>query len=110
MISSRRASSHVASTLRVPSIGIAVRAGAPKPDVSSAEAFKRTLLAVKSFARNQGAESGVHMLRVFDRLGITEQMEAKTKAIPVNTGYVAELVVRSAAEMGAQQIFFRMKS
>jgi molybdate transport system substrate-binding protein len=86
------------------SIGIAVRAGAPKPDVSSAEAFKRTLLAVKSFARNEGAESGVHMLRVFDRLGITEQMEAKTKAMPVNTGYVAELVVRGETEMAAQQM------
>ena len=86
------------------SIGIAVRAGAPKPDVSSAEAFKQTLLAVKSFVRNEGAESGVHMLRVFDRLGITEQMEAKTKAMPVNTGYVAELVVRGEAEMAAQQM------
>jgi molybdate transport system substrate-binding protein len=84
------------------SIGLAVRAGAPKPDVSSADAFKRTLLAVKSFARNEGAESGVHMLRVFDRLGITEQMEAK--AMPVNTGYVAELVVRGEAEMAAQQM------
>ena len=86
------------------SIGIAVRAGAPKPDVSSAEAFKQTLLAVKSFVRNEGAESGIHMLRVFDRLGITEQMEAKTKAMPVNTGYVAELVVRGEAEMAAQQM------
>jgi molybdate transport system substrate-binding protein len=46
------------------SIGIAVRAGAPTPDVSSAEAFKRTLLAVKSFARNEGAESGVHAPRI----------------------------------------------
>ena len=86
------------------SIGIAVRAGAPKPDVSSAEAFKQTLLAVKSFVRNEGAESGIHMLRVFDRLGITEQMQAKTKAMPVNTGYVAELVVRGEAEMAAQQM------
>src|ERR1700737_1478559 len=62
------------------------------------------ILAVKSFARNEGAESGVHMLRVFDRLGITEQMEAKTKAMPVNTGYVAGLVVRGETEMAAQQM------
>ena len=86
------------------SIGIAVRAGAPKPDVSSAEAFKQTLLAVKSFVRNEGAESGIHMLRVFDRLGITDQMQAKTKAMLVNTGYVAGLVVRGEAEMAAQQM------
>ena len=51
------------------SIGVAVLASAPKPDVSSADALKRTLLAVKTFARNEGAESGMHMLRVFERLG-----------------------------------------
>jgi molybdate transport system substrate-binding protein len=86
------------------SIGLAVRSGAPKPDVSSADAVKRTLLAAKSFARNEGAESGRHMLAVFDRLGITEEMKAKTKAMPVNTGYVAELVARGEAEMAAQQM------
>ena len=56
------------------SIGLAVRSGAPAPDVSSAEGVKRTLLAAKTFARNEGAESGRHMLSVFARLGITEQM------------------------------------
>ena len=58
----------------------------------------------KSFARNEGAESGKHMLAVFDRLGIAEQMKGKTKAMPVNTGYVAELVMRGEAEMAAQQM------
>ena len=86
------------------SIGIAVRVGAPKLDASFAEALKRALIEVKSFARNEGAESGIHMLKVFDRLGITEQMKAKTKAMPVNTGYVAELVARGEAEMAAQQM------
>ena len=86
------------------SIGLAVRTGAPAPDVSSAEAVKRTLLAAKTFARNEGAESGRHMLSVFARLGITEQMAGKTKAMPVGTGYVAELVARGEAEMAAQQM------
>ena len=86
------------------SIGLAVRSGAPAPDVSSAEAVKRTLLAAKTFARNEGAESGKHMLSVFSRLGITEQMAAKTKAMPVGTGYVAELVARGEAELAAQQM------
>jgi molybdate transport system substrate-binding protein len=86
------------------SIGLGVRAGTPKPDVSSAEGVKRSLLAVKSFARNEGAESGKHMLAVFERLGIAEEMQAKTRAMPVNTGYVAELVVRGEAEMAAQQM------
>jgi molybdate transport system substrate-binding protein len=86
------------------SIGLGVRAGTPKPEVSSAEAVKRTLLGVKSFARNEGAESGKHMLAVFERLGITAEMKAKTKAMPVGTGYVAELVMRGEAEMAAQQM------
>ena len=86
------------------SIGLGVREGAPKPDVSSAEGVKRTLLAAKTFARNDGAESGKHMLKVFERLGITEQMKAKTKAMPVGTGYVAELVARGEAEIAAQQM------
>jgi molybdate transport system substrate-binding protein len=84
------------------SIGLAVRTGAPAPDVSSAEAVKRTLLAAKTFARNEGAESGRHMLSVFARLGITEQMAGKTRAMPVGTGYVAELVARGEAELAAQ--------
>jgi molybdate transport system substrate-binding protein len=86
------------------SIGLGVRAGTPKPDVSSAEGVKRSLLAVKSFARNEGAESGKHMLAVFERLGIADEMKAKTKAMPVGTGYVAELVVRGEADMAAQQM------
>jgi len=86
------------------SIGLGVRAGTPKPDVSSAQAVKRTLLAAKSFARNEGAESGKHILAVFDRLGIAEEMKTKTKAMPVGTGYVAELVARGDAELAAQQM------
>ena len=86
------------------SIGVAVLADAPKPDMSSADAVKRTLLAAKSFARNEGAESGVHMLSVFERLGIVEAMKAKTIAMPVNTGYVASLVANRKAEMAAQQM------
>jgi molybdate transport system substrate-binding protein len=86
------------------SIGLGVRTGSPTPDVSSAEAVRRTLLAAKSFARNEGAESGKHMLAVFDRLGIAEEMKAKTKAMPVNTGYVAELVLRGEADLVAQQM------
>jgi molybdate transport system substrate-binding protein len=86
------------------SIGLGVRAGTPKPDVSSAEAVKRTLLGAKTFARNEGAESGKHMLAVFDRLGIAAEMKSKTKAMPVGTGYVAELVMRGEAEMAAQQM------
>ena len=72
--------------------------------MSSADALKRTLLATKTFARNEGAESGMHMLRVFERLGIVEKMKAKTIAMPVNTGYVAQLVADRKVEMASQQM------
>lgn len=86
------------------SIGIAVLDSAPKPDASNAEALKRTLLAAKSFARNEGAESGAHIVSVFEKLGITELMKAKTKPIPINSGYVAERVASGEVEMAAQQM------
>src|SRR5262249_23697024 len=86
------------------SIGLGVRAGSPQTHVSSAAGGKRSPPAAKSFAPNEGAESGKHMLAVFERLGIAEDMKAKTKAMPVNTGYVAELVIRGEAEMAAQQM------
>ena len=101
---SSKASWRAASRLRAPASGSPCSAGAPKPDVSSAEAVKRTLLAAKTFARNEGAESGKHMLRVFERLGIVEEMKAKTIAMPVNTGYVAQLVADAKVDMAAQQM------
>jgi molybdate transport system substrate-binding protein len=83
-------------------IGLAVRAGAPKPDISSVEAFKRTLLAAKSFARNEGADSGVFMVGLLERLGIAEQMKAKSTL--VRRGFVAELVAMGEVEIAAQQM------
>ena len=81
-----------------------MKSGAPKPEVGTVEAFKRTMLAAKSFARNEGAESGIHVLHVFERLGIAEAMKAKTRAMPVNTGYVAQLVANGEVEIAAQQM------
>jgi molybdate transport system substrate-binding protein len=83
-------------------MGIAVRAGAPKPDIGSIEKFKQTLLAAKSFARNEGADSGVFMVSLLERLGITEQMKAKSTLI--RQGHVAELVARGDVDMAAQQM------
>jgi molybdate transport system substrate-binding protein len=83
-------------------IGIAVRAGAPKPDVSSAEAFRRMLLAAKSFARNEGADSGRFMVSLLERLGIAEAM--KEKSTLVRQGFVAELVAKGQVEIAAQQM------
>ena len=83
-------------------IGVAVRVGAPRPDVGSADAFRRTLLSAPSFARNEGADSGVYMKGLIERLGIAEQMKRKTTLVP--SGYVAELVARGEVAIGAQQV------
>jgi len=83
-------------------IGMVVRAGAPKPDISTVEAFKRTLLAAKSVAYSDSA-SGVYVgTEMFERLGIADQMKAKSRAIPADP--VAGVVARGEAELGFQQI------
>ena len=63
-------------------IGVAVREGAPKPDISSVDAFKNTLLNVKSVTYTPEGATGRHLAKVFDRLGIAEQVKAKTKPNP----------------------------
>jgi len=83
-------------------IGIAVKAGAPKPDISSADAIKRALLAAKSIAYSDSA-SGVYVsTEMFQKLGIAEQMKDKAKKIPAEP--VAGVVARGDAEIGFQQI------
>jgi molybdate transport system substrate-binding protein len=89
-------------------IGICVAKGAVKPDISTADAFKRTMLAAKSVAMSKpvgGGASGVHMAKVFERLGITDAMQAKAKYGAGGAGGLAALVVeRGEAEIGIQQM------
>ena len=59
--------------------GVAVRAGAPKPDIGSVDKFKQALLNAKSVAFVPEGLSGMHTLKVFERLGISEEMKAKIK-------------------------------
>jgi molybdate transport system substrate-binding protein len=83
-------------------IGVAVRAGARKPDLSSGDALKKSLLASKSLAYSTGP-SGVHMAALIRGWGIGEQLKAKIVPVPVNTP-VGEVVARGQAEIGFQQV------
>lgn len=84
------------------SIGVAVKAGAPKPEIGSAEAVKQALLAARSIAYSDSA-SGVYIsTKMFQRLGIAEQMAGKARQIPATP--VGEIVAKGEAELGFQQI------
>ncbi|MGB6654655.1 MAG: substrate-binding domain-containing protein, partial [Xanthobacteraceae bacterium] len=82
------------------SVGLAVRAGAPKPDIATVEAFKQVLLNAKSIAYSDGP-SGAYIATLLERLGIAGVMKSKTHL----TGRpVAELMASGEAEIGMQQI------
>jgi len=83
-------------------ISIAVRAGAPKPDISSAEALKRTLLAAKSVGYSEGA-SGTYLVGMFQKLDIYDQVKAKA-SIAGNNVPVGDKVVAGEAEIGFHQL------
>jgi molybdate transport system substrate-binding protein len=83
-------------------IGMAVKAGAPKPDISSIDALKRTLLKAKSIAYSDSA-SGVYLsTELFPKLGIADQIRGKTRKIEADP--VGEAVARGEIEIGFQQI------
>jgi molybdate transport system substrate-binding protein len=84
-------------------IGIAVRKGAKKPDVSSPEALKRALLAARAVAHSKTGLSGIYFPTVLARLGIAEEMKSKI-VIPDPGTPVGEVVASGQAELGIQQI------
>ncbi|HTC02879.1 MAG TPA: substrate-binding domain-containing protein [Xanthobacteraceae bacterium] len=93
------------ATLASSGVGIAVKAGASKPDISTAEALKRTLLAAKSIAYSEpsaGGASGVYFAKLLERMGIAEQMKPKTKYPPPG-GFSANLLMTGEAELAVQQ-------
>ena len=93
------------ATLARVGVGVMVKAGAPKPDIGSVEAFKRALLAAKSVAYidpASGGSSGIYVAGLLDKLGIAEQVKPKAKL--KKGGYVADLIVSGEAELGIHQI------
>ncbi len=87
------------------SIGVAVKEGAAKPDISTLEAFKQTLLAAKTIAYvdpASGGTSGIYIAGVLDRLGLSEALKPKLRLKA--GGYVAELVASGEAEIAIHQV------
>lgn len=78
-------------------LGLAVRTGAPKPDISSVGAFKRTLLTAKAVAYPGKGASGIYFVSLLDRLGIKAEMQGKLK--PMEAEDTVEVVARGEADM-----------
>jgi len=80
-------------------LGVAVRSGAPKPDVSTPEALKQALLKAQSIAAIPASAAGTQFLRICESLGISEAVKAKTKVQPA-PAQVVEAVAKGEAELG----------
>jgi molybdate transport system substrate-binding protein len=83
-------------------VGVAVRAGLPKPDISSADSVRKAVLDAQSVAYSSGP-SGQYIAEMFTRLGIAEQVKDKLKLPPSNV-LVGEVLARGEADLGFQQI------
>jgi molybdate transport system substrate-binding protein len=94
----RFATGPMATVARV-GFGVAVRAGTPKPNVGSAAALKKTLLAAKSIATLPASAAGAYVLKVFERLGIAEEMKARIK-VQASPGQIPQAVAKGEADLG----------
>ena len=83
-------------------VGVGVRAGAPKPDISSSEALKRTVLAARSIGYSTGP-SGEYVLSLFERMGIADQVKPKLRQVP-SGARISTFITSGEAEIGFQQI------
>jgi molybdate transport system substrate-binding protein len=83
-------------------VGVGVKAGAPKPDISTTEALKKTLLAAKSVGYSTGP-SGNYMIGLFQRMGIADEIKGKLKQTPTGV-FVGSIIASGDAEIGFQQV------
>ncbi len=105
LVKEAKAAADTVTALASTGISIAVRKGASKPDISSPEALKRTLLAAKSVTYlnpADGGASGIHFAKMLDRLGIASEMKSKTVFAP-KAAAVGSLVANGEAEIGVLQ-------
>lgn len=83
-------------------VGLAVKSGAPKPDIATAEAVRHALLQASSVAYSRTGASGIFFASLIERLGIAETVDAKAKVI--ESGFTAELAADGRAEIAVQQV------
>lgn len=83
-------------------VGVGVRSGTPHPDISTVDAFRNTLLASRAIAHTIHGASGMYIPTLLEKLGIAEQMKAKTVNRP--GGYIGTVVVAGEADIALQQI------
>jgi len=83
-------------------IGVAVRAGAPKPDISSGDTLKAALLAARTVGYTSGP-SGVYMAALIERMGIADAVKGKHRGVP-SGGTISTIVASGEAEIGFQQV------
>jgi molybdate transport system substrate-binding protein len=79
--------------------GVIVRAGAPRPDISTSDALKKTLLDAKSIASVPASAAGAYITGVYDRLGIGDDIKAKTRVQQAPSA-IAPAVAKGDAELG----------
>ena len=80
-------------------VGVSVRAGAPRPDIATVDAFRRTLLDARSIAHSREGASGVYFMGLLDRLGIAAQVKPKLIGSPAGPGGLVSPVLKGEAEM-----------
>ncbi len=99
MIEQNRIAARSIADIALTSIGVVVRKGAPKPDIDSEEAFKRTLLAAKSITYTKESSTGVYITRLLERLGIADTIRDKLELQPGGS-MTTPAVARGEAELG----------
>jgi len=106
LVKSGRIAEPSAATLALSGVGVSVRRGAAKPDISTPDKLKAALLAAKAIAYSdpaKGGASGVHFARVADRLGIADQVKAKSKH-PETAGLPGKLLLDGTADLAIAQV------
>jgi molybdate transport system substrate-binding protein len=83
-------------------VGVGVRSGTPHPDISSVDAFRKSLLAARAIAHTVHGASGMYIPTLIEKLGITAEMKAKIVTRP--GGYIGKVVVAGEADIALQQI------